>query len=77
MLKYCELTGKRFVFIIDEWDAIIREAKYNTDVKMRYINILRGWFKNGNFTPRAVAAAYMTGSECQTMLQPSTIMNRP
>lgn len=54
-------TGKKFVFIIDEWDALIREAKGDTAVQKKYLNLLRGWFKNGNFTPRVVAAAYMTG----------------
>ena len=53
--------GKPFIFIIDEWDAIIREAKDDADAQMRYLNLLRGWFKNGSFTPKAVAAAYMTG----------------
>lgn len=53
--------GKPFVFIIDEWDAIIREAKDDARAKETYLNLLRGWFKNLNFTPRVVAAAYMTG----------------
>lgn len=53
--------GKPFVFIIDEWDAMIREAKDDTDAQESYLNMLRGWFKNTNFTPRVVAAAYMTG----------------
>ena len=53
--------GRKFVFIIDEWDAIIREAKNDEEAQKRYLNLLRGWFKNANFTPRAVAAAYMTG----------------
>jgi len=53
--------GKQFVFIIDEWDAMIREAKYDPEVQEVYLNLLRGWFKNSNFTPKAVAAAYMTG----------------
>ena len=53
--------GKPFVFIIDEWDALIREAKDSEEAQKRYLNLLRGWFKNTNFTPKAVAAAYMTG----------------
>lgn len=62
-LLYCaeKTDGKQFVFIIDEWDAIIREANANEDVEQTYLNLLRGWFKNGNFTPKAVAVAYMTG----------------
>lgn len=53
--------GRRFVFIIDEWDAVIREAKEEEAAQRAYLNLLRGWFKNSNFTPRVVAAAYMTG----------------
>ncbi len=56
-----EKTGKKFVFVIDEWDALIREAKGDTALQRKYLNLLRGWFKNGNFTSKAVAAAYMTG----------------
>ena len=54
-------TEKQFVFIIDEWDAIIREAKNDTETQKAYLDLLREWFKNGNFTSEAVAAAYMTG----------------
>lgn len=61
MIACVERTGKKFVFIIDEWDALIREAKGDAAVQRKYLNLLRGWFKNGNFTPKAVAAAYMTG----------------
>ena len=53
--------GRPFIFIIDEWDALIREARDDETAQMAYLNLLRGWFKNTNFTPKAVAAAYMTG----------------
>ena len=53
--------GKPFIFIIDEWDSMIREAKDDETAQEAYLNMLRGWFKNSNFTPKAVAAAYMTG----------------
>lgn len=61
LLKYVEQSGKKIIFIIDEWDAIIREAKDNSEVQTAYLNLLRSLFKNGNFTSRAVAVAYMTG----------------
>ena len=61
MISYVEKTGREFVFIIDEWDALIREAKNDTAVQRKYLNFLRGWFKNNSFTPKVVAAAYMTG----------------
>lgn len=61
MSEYAEKTGKRFIFIIDEWDAVIREAKNDPYTQDAFLNLLREWFKNGNFTPKVVAAAYMTG----------------
>lgn len=53
--------GKPFIFIIDEWDAMIREASNDLAAQDTYLNLLRSWFKNTNFTPKVVAAAYMTG----------------
>lgn len=61
MGEVVERTGKKFVFIIDEWDAVIREAKNDYDAQKAFLNLLRVWFKNGTFTPNVVAAAYMTG----------------
>jgi len=52
---------KKFIFIIDEWDAVIREAANDRETQKSYLDLLREWFKNGNFTAKAVAAAYMTG----------------
>ena len=53
--------GRKFVFIIDEWDAVIREAKDEPATQKQYLDLLREWFKNIAFTPKVVAAAYMTG----------------
>lgn len=61
MIGCVEKSGREFVFIIDEWDALIREAKNDRAAQKKYLNFLRGWFKNNNFTPKAVAGAYMTG----------------
>ncbi len=61
LLRCVDKTGRQFVFIIDEWDAPIREAKEDKDAQTAYLNLLREWFKNNNFTPQVVAAAYMTG----------------
>lgn len=49
------------MFLIDEWDAIIRVARDDQTAQMLYLDFLRELFKNSNFTPRAVAAAYVTG----------------
>ena len=59
--KYVQLTGQKFVFIFDEWDVVIREAQNDNSTQTAYLNLLREWFKNGNFTVDVVAAAYMTG----------------
>ncbi len=53
--------GKPFIFIIDEWDALIREAKKDIKAQVAYLNLLKSLFKNDNYTPKVVAAAYMTG----------------
>ena len=55
------LTGDRFIVIIDEWDALFREAKDNAALQEEYIKLLRGLFKNSGFTDKMIAAAYMTG----------------
>ncbi len=61
LVRCVEKTGKRFMFVIDEWDVLIREAKGDTVAQKRYLSLLREWFKSNSFTPKAVAAAYMTG----------------
>ena len=61
LLELVRRTGTKIVFVIDGWDSMIREAKDDDETQESYLNLLRGWFKNNNFTPEAVAAAYMTG----------------
>ena len=41
MIVCVEKSGKEFVFIIDEWDALIREAKGDTAAQKKYLNLLR------------------------------------
>ena len=53
--------GKKFIFIIDEWDAVIREAKDDSIAQEAFLGLLREWFKNGTFTPKVVAATYRSG----------------
>lgn len=55
-----ERTGQKFLMIIDEWDALFREAKNDTKLQGEYINFLRSLFKSG-WTDRIFDAAYMTG----------------
>ena len=61
LLEMVHRTKRQIVFVIDEWDSVIREAKDDSKAQDSYLNLLRGWFKNNNFTAEAVAAAYMTG----------------
>lgn len=61
LMKVTEDTGDKFIFIIDEWDAIFREAAARKDVQDSYMNFLRDLFKNGNVTDTTIAAVYMTG----------------
>lgn len=56
-----EATGQSFIIIIDEWDALFREAKDYVELQEEYINLLRGLFKNSGKTDKMFAAAYMTG----------------
>ncbi len=52
--------GTVFVVVIDEWDALFREEKYDFKVQEEYVNLLRGLFKNAP-SKRFVKLAYMTG----------------
>ncbi len=56
-----EETGTQFFFIIDEWDALFREAKNDDAVQREYVQLLRGLFKGGPATDKAIAGTYMTG----------------
>lgn len=53
-------TGNQFIFIIDEWDALFREAKYDTDLQEEYIKFLRSLFKS-SMTEKMIIGAYLTG----------------
>lgn len=55
-----DATGRRFVFVIDEWDAPLREGRTKKD-REDWVYFLRLLFKNATFTSKAVAACYMTG----------------
>ncbi len=55
-----ENYNTKFVMIIDEWDAIFREAKNNVDIQKNYVILLRSLFKTP-VTNKMFALAYMTG----------------
>lgn len=58
--KINNATGARFVFIIDEWDAIFREYEMDQQGQQDYVRLLRGLFK-GEQSKDYVALAYITG----------------
>ncbi|MCD7708253.1 MAG: AAA family ATPase [Clostridiales bacterium] len=61
LIAVTEKTGDQFFIIIDEWDALFREAKNDDGVQKEYVQLLRGLFKGGPATDEAIAGAYMTG----------------
>ncbi len=61
LFSVSEKTDEKFIIIIDEWDALFREAKNDETIQKKYIQLLRGLFKAGPITDSTIAAAYMTG----------------
>lgn len=49
-----EATGHKFIFIIDEWDALFRENRTDEFLQESYIRLLRGLFKNSGKTDRMI-----------------------
>lgn len=60
LLSVSEATGNKFIIIIDEWDALFREAKENIALQEEYISLLRGLFRSGVITDKMIEGAYMT-----------------
>lgn len=58
--KINDMTGARFVIIIDEWDAIFRETADDKRGQQDYVRLLRGLFK-GEQSKDFVLLAYLTG----------------
>lgn len=55
-----QLHQQKFIMIIDEWDAILREFTDENDVSEQYVRLLRGLFKSAN-AMSTFACVYMTG----------------
>lgn len=58
LVNAAELAGSKFIAIIDEWDAPIREMP---ELQEEYLHFLRTLFKSSGTTDKIFAAAYMTG----------------
>lgn len=50
-------TGRKFIFLIDEWDCVIRERQESEEMQRQYLDFLRWLLKDRSY----VALAYMTG----------------
>ncbi len=57
MSKIYDSTQRQFVVVIDEWDAVFRIWKKDTEGQARYLEFLRDWLKDKPY----IALAYMTG----------------
>jgi len=53
-------TDDKFIVIIDEWDCLFREDKFDEKAQEEYIELLRGLFK-GAPANKFIRFAYMTG----------------
>lgn len=51
---------EKFIFIIDEWDALCRELASTPEIMDEYVDLLRRMFKS-NDTAQVFAGVYMTG----------------
>ena len=60
LIRIAAASGQKFIFIIDEWDAICREFNAESKAMDEYVNWLRRLFKDVN-TPNVFAGVYMTG----------------
>ncbi len=50
-------TGKKFIFLIDEWDCVMRERQEEECLQKQYLDFLRNLLKDQPY----VALAYVTG----------------
>ncbi len=60
LYRISEHTGERFVMIVDEWDAILREMGTDESIATAYVDLLRRLFK-GSGSDTVFAGAYLTG----------------
>ena len=60
LTRIVRVTKQKFFFIIDEWDAILREFEGKKNVVNQYVSWLRRMFKGG-LTSLVFSGVYMTG----------------
>ena len=59
IIKVYEAKGERFVFLMDEYDVLVRE-NVSQELFSKYLGFLNGLFKSNTVRP-AIALAYITG----------------
>ena len=55
--KFYARSGRQFVVVIDEWDAVFRERREDTEGQREYLDFLRDWVKDRDYA----ALVYITG----------------
>ena len=60
LLRIVAVTSERFIFIIDEWDAVCREYPSESSMMSDYLDWLRRMFKDAA-AENVFAVVYMTG----------------
>jgi len=60
LLRVSMQTDDRFIMLIDEWDALLREYVRKPELINEYVDMLRRLFK-GDDSSRVFAGVYMTG----------------
>lgn len=60
LYRISNMTGERFLMIIDEWDAIFREMGADESISISYVDLLRRLFK-GSGSNTVFAGAFLTG----------------
>ncbi len=50
-------TKRKFIFLVDEWDCVMRERQESEELQKQYLDFLRDLLKDQSY----VALAYMTG----------------
>ncbi len=61
LVNTVQKTGRKIIWICDEWDSFFREPTEDPEAPRKYIEFLRSLFKVPQTTSLVFAAAYMTG----------------
>ncbi|MCI8726494.1 MAG: AAA family ATPase [Hungatella sp.] len=74
LARITQVTGRKFIVVIDEWDILVRDESANMHVQEEYINFLRSLFK-GTEPSKFIYLAYLTGILPITKLKTESALN--